>query len=836
MGSAQSTIVGSGAADESDPDADISSGKPRGLDVPGYFYGDPIGPDRDPNPDWYPEADRDGVFPPPHKWVYHAGHEWISHKREAVAIAKAWRAHKVGAFYDPCKYYLQDKEAWREEMEARAQPYAEHVLATARAAAAAARAENGNGDTGDGDDDDDDDDDNADRPQQPKRPLSSHASQCPSGPSDGSSLSADKSHSIWEDMSPCRPKYHREAASKCSTAAAAAAVSESSETSSTGSDNNHDGEHGQCLPGGEADEDVCSEGASESDTKVEAEYDEGPSVFSVVPLHDGVNKHETVQNWLASSSGPDAPKQSDNGLPLTGEGEATVCGISQPWRDEDYELVQTSSGDASGGTSSDGKSAAADGPMPHDASQRRDNNTSGCSPGRETASQNAGQAVQRGSKWGSLPKRFTESELGRMKTAVHNFARDRKKTQSQVCLLIQEPANDVAARASLFDALVAAACPGRPRKDVVRRAKVLFQPASRSFSANDDAQLKNLVRKLGNKWTQVAHIMNRNPLSVRKRWQNHLVHRGARRTGRWDPAEEARLVDLVVQDLVLIQASRGERLARVSASAEDDLPWTAIAEQMRTRDAAQCKAKWEVLRKQSRNFTSGPNEIAFRPEPTGSSLWRKMSNADKYLIARAIRESGAALHGQIKWHKLVNPEFRKKWGRQAIVLAWERLKRAVPGHETMSVRRIAQYILDGYGENEQLAEAMHLGFSDSESGDNASDREGDDQPGRDTRLGSPRISRSSSSRRDTAEASVDLRVPSSPYTGSPATTPCPSSSKDRSRRQRSPKAREASTSAGASGFRPSRARRALAAPSKRSAAEAVESSSPGAKKRRRVQG
>jgi hypothetical protein len=48
--------MGQAISTEDEPVAELELERPTGLEVPGYFFGEPIGPDRDPNPEWVSKA------------------------------------------------------------------------------------------------------------------------------------------------------------------------------------------------------------------------------------------------------------------------------------------------------------------------------------------------------------------------------------------------------------------------------------------------------------------------------------------------------------------------------------------------------------------------------------------------------------------------------------------------------------------------------------------------------------------------------------------------------------------------------------------------------------
>ena len=904
MGAAPSAMAGSASGAGSDDDADDAH--PRGLEVPGYYYDEPIGPDRDPNLDWYPGIDPGHVFPPPRKWIYKPGHEWITAERESIAVGKAWRAHLAGAYYDPIKHFLQDKKEWREGIEARAKPYAENVLARARAAEVAAKHDTPDHDL-------------------PPPPASSHSSSAhassrfkrrglPTPEISDRPDPADRGVGHIDAVN--EPNAPNEYTSRQDTSGENTSVGDIPESKSNAGNDSNSARKSVMLTN-----DTCGEpnlGNSTNDaSKLMKFADDTRSKDTGMGESGSEPEHHRPERWQPTMLTEDMSSEDYR----TNESNADLKNGTNNARKPIMFTRDTSSEDNDTGESELGpenhtnyyqKHKMFSNVLPPDSlDDEPDGDPSNHIAKNDTQERAHADAAHRKKRQErpesrdtdrtSLPKWFTEAELRRMRTVTRNFARDHDMTEPQVHALILTPSSKGSSgnadrRSNLFDRLVAAACPGRERKKVVRRAKALFQIKSRAFSAEDDVILESLYRNHGAKWIEVGHLMDRDPDSVRKRWRNHLMIGKGRRTGRWDHTEEARLIELVVKCLSRIQASRGEPLARIAPSAENDIPWPDIGVRMRTRDGAQCKSKWEVLRKRAREFASGDSVVSFRPEIKGNSRWRKMTNKDKNIIIRSIRESGAALDGHIPWAKIGDADFRKKWGREAIVVAWERLKRAVPDHDTKSVRRIAQYILDQYHENDLFEEAMYMGFSDSESdvdrGGNNEDltapgssssrvwtpgaeessrgrRSGVDRRGpRGEEVLSPaggqesdgesvgalslegaggarrgrqtprfytttRGSKSRLTRHEAAPASVDLGR-ASPGAGSPVVTTGTSSGGGRSLKRRRETSQPAIMSMSTTRFRTPSTRHPGAMSGKRSSAEDVASSSPDIKKRRRA--
>ncbi len=77
-----------------------------------------------------------------------------------------------------------------------------------------------------------------------------------------------------------------------------------------------------------------------------------------------------------------------------------------------------------------------------------------------------------------------------------------------------------------------------------------------------------------------------------------------------------------------------------------------------------------------------------------SAKWHRMRVQDKRVLVRAIFDSEATSEEKIPWHKLVNQNFRNKWTRPTIMLAWDRLKRTVPRFNSLSVQDICTSLLE----------------------------------------------------------------------------------------------------------------------------------------------
>ncbi|KAK4250066.1 hypothetical protein C7999DRAFT_12196 [Corynascus novoguineensis] len=315
-----------------------------------------------------------------------------------------------------------------------------------------------------------------------------------------------------------------------------------------------------------------------------------------------------------------------------------------------------------------------------------------------TADEPDAQVNREESQYSSGP--LTRSEVNQIIRAVERFREDEDLTQEELNQIIHDnPQKSTRPIHRQFWASIQDACPSRPRRRLIEWCRQRFNNwAGRgTWTREQDDELADLVAKHGKKWSFIAGLINRYQKDVRDRWRNYLVCRDTVRTDAWSDSEEERFRELVQRSIEKIREGLGKDNSK---SAEALLNWLDISEAMgHTRSRLQCMEKWKRIRASEplpdRVPTVLPPGNSWRLEKARADL-RKITTYDKYRLTCAIRDSGVKTDAKINWKQIVDGTFQGVFERQAIVVTWGRLRKAVPDWESKTVRDCARHLIEMY--------------------------------------------------------------------------------------------------------------------------------------------
>lgn len=260
----------------------------------------------------------------------------------------------------------------------------------------------------------------------------------------------------------------------------------------------------------------------------------------------------------------------------------------------------------------------------------------------------------------------------------------------------------------------------RARKQIVERTRRLYHnfTARGTWTDEQKDEIHELFETHGKKFSVIAGLINRDQKDVRDYWRNHYLVLESQVKRRWTKEEETRLREVVEEGLSKIRIQRehsGELRTRARAAGDDDeslLDWHQVSLGMDlTRSRAQCKWKWTDMREKGLVGGDGssrpPTQAPSSPSGTGKRITDisgeliqarealdKMTDEDKRRLIEAIHDCKASDDANIPWSRLVNGEFRAKWTRPTLRLAWYRLRRSVPDYEENTVEDNARYLLN----------------------------------------------------------------------------------------------------------------------------------------------
>jgi hypothetical protein len=295
---------------------------------------------------------------------------------------------------------------------------------------------------------------------------------------------------------------------------------------------------------------------------------------------------------------------------------------------------------------------------------------------------------------------LSSAEQDRITRAVERFREDEDLTQEEINQVIHDnPQTSNRPIHRQLWATIQDACPFRTRRKLISWCRQHFHNwAGRgTWTQAQDDELAGLIEAHGKKWSHIAGLINRYPGDVRDRWRNYLVCRETVKTDVWSEGEEERFRELVENSIDKIRQEIGEHSRKAP---EELLNWLNISEAMgHTRSRLQCIQKWKRMCEAAPLADSVPTVL-----PSGTS-WRldrardqlrRITADDKYRLMCAVRDSGVGTDTKINWKQIVNGAFRKRYERQALVVTWGRLRKAVPDWEWKTTRDCARYLCEMY--------------------------------------------------------------------------------------------------------------------------------------------
>ncbi|KAH7322741.1 hypothetical protein B0I35DRAFT_476660 [Stachybotrys elegans] len=340
----------------------------------------------------------------------------------------------------------------------------------------------------------------------------------------------------------------------------------------------------------------------------------------------------------------------------------------------------------------------------------------------EAAENDNGRPGRRNRMAGYTQGRFTDEELARIASAIEGFRSENDLTQYQVNDMIQAPGGTTAgdAHAQLW-VRVFAECPDRHRQKVINVCRKRFHNfvARGTWTPEQDAELSELTRIHGTKWSYIAGIINRHPEDVRDRYRNYIVCGDNQRKDAWDEEEESRLTKLVIEAMSYLEEIRQSEPNNPNLQRADEelIDWQHISGKMdRTRSRLQCITKWKALQFKTHGKdkleSQKPNsKVSFRLEKARRHL-KEMEEADRFRLVLAVHSTVNEAENKIPWAKLVDKAFRTKWHRSTQMLLWKRLRETVQGWETKPIKETAQLLIEYYNQNGSLPEVDGDNYDD----------------------------------------------------------------------------------------------------------------------------
>ncbi|KAK1625075.1 hypothetical protein BDP81DRAFT_328815 [Colletotrichum phormii] len=302
---------------------------------------------------------------------------------------------------------------------------------------------------------------------------------------------------------------------------------------------------------------------------------------------------------------------------------------------------------------------------------------------------------------------FSLEEMRKLREIVEKYRDENDLTQEEMNNLIQMKQRRKPCKTAIpYDSdkflhlwnYICAALPDRRRQktiDVARQNFHNFKARGGGWTAKEDVKLAMLYAKHGSCWTKIAEELGRYDKDVRDRYRNYVIC--GRTEGRtyWTEEEEKELVEHVIT--LLRRTDRSP--SKIQEPYEPFINWQTVSELMgHKRSRLQCMRKFKSL-----NVELAPSDVLRSSRPASKVTWtlekarkqiQEMAPEDKYELVRAILAGGASRDRLIKWTKLANLEFRRKWSKKTLQVLWYRLRQLVPDEKEKSVRDCARWLLE----------------------------------------------------------------------------------------------------------------------------------------------
>ncbi|KAI1277372.1 hypothetical protein F5Y07DRAFT_111412 [Xylaria sp. FL0933] len=307
----------------------------------------------------------------------------------------------------------------------------------------------------------------------------------------------------------------------------------------------------------------------------------------------------------------------------------------------------------------------------------------------------------------TLSGAFSEFETRNLTQSIERFRDDYGMTQLQVNDLIHS--NPKTSKAGELWERVTATCPGRSRQKVINQTRRRFHNfvARGTWTAEQDQELRQMYEQYGNQYALIGQLINRHPEDIRDRVRNYVICGDKQRRDQWSQEETDRLVAIVQQAIAEIHQQRVKRGVQDSRPVEEDVNWQLVSQGMeRTRSRLQCISKWKAIKPQlAGGGLDGEaiplHQIIEQARETATT----MSYRNRYLIIKGILQTGANADSRIPWLKLRN-ELRNEpggeWTRPPLMVVWFRLRRTLPGWQSLNVKETCTLLMQKFQQTHKL--------------------------------------------------------------------------------------------------------------------------------------
>ncbi|KAF7536999.1 hypothetical protein G7054_g4118 [Neopestalotiopsis clavispora] len=303
---------------------------------------------------------------------------------------------------------------------------------------------------------------------------------------------------------------------------------------------------------------------------------------------------------------------------------------------------------------------------------------------------------------------FTGNDIRNLKEAIDRWRDMHDLTDAEVNDMVQK--NPQEAKTTDFWNYVHHSCPNRKRQKVINQVRKTHHNfvARATWTKEQHDELAELYEIHGKNHKLLGQLINRHPADVRDRIRNYVVCGDKRRTDVWDHEEEAKLITILNEAFEKIRELKADSRPDLEPQDDEELvDWAQVSENMgHTRSRLQCQVKWKSLRlkMEGGNIDGKAGHSMEDIIQTARDDFKKMTDRDLFLIAKAIKKLGTLSDSRIGWAKLRNKWWAmEQWNRPALMLAWHRLSRSMPGWTiNTQVPEVAKYQIDRWNQTKKV--------------------------------------------------------------------------------------------------------------------------------------
>lgn len=329
---------------------------------------------------------------------------------------------------------------------------------------------------------------------------------------------------------------------------------------------------------------------------------------------------------------------------------------------------------------------------------------------------------------------FTEHEMSKLDTLRDTYCEEQGIDQWKFNESIHAPVRGNSEVVELWNS-IHELFPYRTRMSVSRFCRRRYHNFSARgvWTQSEDESLRMAVAEKGTSWKAVGALINRFPEDCRDRYRNYHVNAANRNREQWTEAEVKNLC-WAVYDCMLAKREERRR-AKQEEYAGRDMPesepedsdqdiaemklinWQAVSDRMGesggARSRLQCSFKWGKLKNAERDqylrevraVVKGQKKTERRKK----TKWRhqrsvkkleNMKPGDRHDFLQALLTCDVEQEENIHWRLLGDEKFRARWSTRDKKVAWDMMKKEVPGSANSDYRDVARHLLAGLEEEE----------------------------------------------------------------------------------------------------------------------------------------